>query len=117
LDGVLTDLQWILACFIGVLVFASILDWADRRALRVKQGVAFPMRRFIWAKRETTDRKTGLQFEYYILIIRLPLFTWDYRVNFDDYGWMQRALIWQSRPGPASGAPPAGFSMRNLEPL
>lgn len=95
-----------------------ILDWIDRQAIRLPQGALIPQRWVVWCKR-THRQRSGRIIEYYVLIIRLPSYAWDYKINIDDYGWVQNALLWYSQtPDPNSSAmPKAGFNWWHLSPL
>jgi hypothetical protein len=105
--------------FIGVLMFGVILDWIDRKAIRLKRGELMPLQWITWCKREAFDKQTGTNFEYYVLAIRLPSYAWDYRINNDDYGWMQNSLLWFSRhPSPGNThTPHAGWNLWRISPL
>lgn len=102
-------------------MFAVILDWVDRQALRVDlrsgHGGIYPSPRwFLWAKFHTNDHDTGLEFYFYGLMIRFPSYEWGYCINTDDFGWRQHALVWRSRKT-NQYAPPKGFSMQSVDAL
>jgi hypothetical protein len=102
----------------GVFMFAVILNWFDRWAIRVSPGDRLPAQWVVWAKRFTTDRKTGIQFSYYILVVRLPSYAWGYAINIDGMAWRQNAIVWHSRdPNPGYEYPGKGFRIAQLDPI
>jgi len=98
------------AAIIIKLILDNICRWIEAKAEYVEGTYYSAVAKARWLNWMNVPGKNG---RYYQLIIRLPSYAWAYRINTDEFGWMQRAIFWRS----SNAAHFRGWSVQKLMPL